>query len=126
MHHHEISNGSTLPSPTLQEITRLQEAEAEAVGSKQQLQLVIDLPVFPHAVLYQQASSPASVLTQPTTTTTKKEVLSPVGSDSSGSDDIILLHDPEVRRVPGWYQPPGVAGCWRGGVSWLIAHDGLQ
>eukprot|EP00877_Chromochloris_zofingiensis_P002248 jgi/Chrzof1/12023/Cz06g18140.t1 len=90
-----------LDTLTFKEITRLQEAEAEAVGSKQQLQLVIDLPVFPHAVLYQQASSPASVLTQPTTTTTKKEVLSPVGSDSSGSDDIILLHDPEV----GWENP---------------------
>lgn len=71
----------------------MRSAELQEAVSHQVLLLSLELPVFPHAVLYQQPLSAAAVVAQ-----------GPAGADTVGSgsggagaaNDIIRFHDPEV------------------------------
>lgn len=67
-------------------------AELQQAVSQQVLLLALELPMFPHAVLYQQPLSAAAVVAQ---AVAKKDV--PAGLAGSQTPDIVRFQDPEVR-----------------------------
>eukprot|EP00798_Chlamydomonas_sp_ICE-L_P029143 gene29143-32361_t len=53
----DIPQVAWLDGHTMEEIQRLQQIESQAVAGRNELQLLVDLPLFPYAVLYQQPIS---------------------------------------------------------------------
>ncbi|KAF6260720.1 phosphatidylinositol 3-kinase [Scenedesmus sp. NREL 46B-D3] len=94
------------------EVARLRSAELREAAHQQVLLLALELPVFPHAVLYQQPLTAAAVVAQ---AAAKKEGPGVAASAAAASaaaagqgpwgpgsgSDIIRFHDPEV----GWENP---------------------
>jgi hypothetical protein len=84
----------------VQEIHQLRAAELHEAVSQGVLLLTLELPVFPHAVLYQQSLSAAAVVAQaagaPGAAPAAAAATAP--SSAAGLADVIRFQDPEV----GW------------------------
>ncbi len=89
----------------LQEIGRLQDFALAQASGRPELQLVLDLPSFPHAVLYQQgaAAQPAAALGTaapggPAAVAAKKEAAAAAAGMEGANmrEGLILLKDTEV------------------------------
>lgn len=68
--------------------------------------LTLELPVFPHAVLYQQSLSAAAVVAQAAGAPGAASAAAGAAGASAGVADIIRFQDPEVRWclvVNDWY-----------------------
>jgi hypothetical protein len=92
----------------LQEIHALRAAELHEAVSQGAMLLTLELPVFPHAVLYQQSLSAAAVVAQAAgapgaVSAAAGGGLAAAGAAglASGVADIIRFQDPEVRTLPG-------------------------
>jgi hypothetical protein len=89
----------------LQEVQRMRSAELQEAVQQQVLLLSLELPVFPHAVLYQQPLTAAAVVAQ---AAAKKEGTGASAAAAAAAaagqvpwgpgsgNDIIRFHDPEV------------------------------
>ena len=106
-------------SPHLQEIHALRAAELQEAVSQGVMLLTLELPVFPHAVLYQQSLSAAAVVAQAAGAPGAAASASAAGAGSaagsaSGVADIIRFQDPEVGLWVGWC----LGVCSQGVVDW--------
>jgi len=80
----------------LQEVQRMRVAELQQAVSQQVMLLLVELPIFPHAVLYQQPLSAAAVVAQAAAT------VGPAGlASGSGAADMTRFLDPEVIPPAG-------------------------
>lgn len=113
-HRGDMPQVDWLDSLTLKEISKLLQQHSSADSPRSGLQLVVELPSFPHAVLYHQlALAPSALgytapaaLTAPLNMTfvrkpgtegessTRNVVIQSAGGDTSN----LLVHDPEVGR----------------------------
>eukprot|EP00878_Enallax_costatus_P036478 GHUV01040968.1.p1 GENE.GHUV01040968.1~~GHUV01040968.1.p1 ORF type:complete len:502 (+),score=176.25 GHUV01040968.1:517-2022(+) len=78
---------------TFKEIQRLRSAELHQATEQQVLLLSLELPVFPHAVLYQQPLSAAAVVAQGVP---KKDVSGGAAAAGALTNDIVRIHDSEM------------------------------
>jgi hypothetical protein len=93
----------------LQEVQRMRSAELQEAVHQQVLLLSLELPVFPHAVLYQQPLTAAAVVAQAAAKKEGPAVAAAAAAAATGQgpwgpgsgSDIIRFHDPEVR-LGGW------------------------
>eukprot|EP00879_Flechtneria_rotunda_P010868 GHRR01011358.1.p1 GENE.GHRR01011358.1~~GHRR01011358.1.p1 ORF type:complete len:821 (+),score=283.38 GHRR01011358.1:733-3195(+) len=92
----DIPHCDWLDMLTFQEIRRMCSAELQQAVADQVLLLQLELPVFPHAVLYQQPLSAAAVVAQ----AGPGGAATGLGGAGAGAD-IIRINDPEV----GWENP---------------------
>uniref|UniRef100_A0A383WQ58 Uncharacterized protein n=1 Tax=Tetradesmus obliquus TaxID=3088 RepID=A0A383WQ58_TETOB len=82
----------------------MRSAELQEAVQQQVLLLSLELPVFPHAVLYQQPLSAAAVVAQGPGVAAASAAAAATGQGPWGpgsGSDIIRIHDPEV----GWENP---------------------
>jgi hypothetical protein len=80
----------------LQEIHQLRAAELHEAVSQGVMLLTLELPVFPHAVLYQQSLSAAAVVAQAAAAPGAASAVAGAAGAASGAE-IIRFQDPEVR-----------------------------
>jgi hypothetical protein len=92
----------------LQEIHQLRAAELHEAVSQGVMLLTLELPVFPHAVLYQQSLSAAAVVAQ---AAAAPGAASAAAGASSGAE-IIRFQDPEVRWCLVLLTVRPCVGCW--------------
>lgn len=111
MHH-----ATTTPLPhDKQEIQQLRAAELHEAVSQGVVLLTLELPVFPHAVLYQQSLSAAAVVAQAAATGSAVTAAAGAAGSVSGVADVIRFQDPEV----GWV----LAGRFELVVSWQVSSS---
>ncbi|KAK9811578.1 hypothetical protein WJX72_006428 [[Myrmecia] bisecta] len=107
----EIQHVDWLDHLTLRKIERVRQQEDQPTNGSPSLQLHIELPSFPHAVIYQQAQ----LGTQPNLG------LTPEAPPNTRGSSLILVHDPEVGRSnPAELKAQKLA---RSGTRGLIDRD---
>jgi hypothetical protein len=80
----------------VQEIHQLRAAELHEAVSQGVLLLTLELPVFPHAVLYQQSLSAAAVVAQAAGAPGATPAAAAAPAAAAGLADVIRFQDPEV------------------------------
>lgn len=106
------------PCHALQEIHQLRAAELHEAVSQGVMLLTLELPVFPHAVLYQQSLSAAAVVAQAAGAPgAGAAAAGGGGGPAAGVADIIRFQDPEVRLLLGAHVRIVYQRVWFGASS---------